>query len=77
MKILKSTGLTILHSFSLNITGNKRNPPKNTDGKDSEAHVHVFTADGIQRHPDVQLTRGGLILFALMSGGDYDTVRTL
>lgn len=33
----------------------------------------IYTADTIRNHPDIRLTRGGLILFALLSGGDYDT----
>ncbi|KAM5535093.1 hypothetical protein V8D89_011179 [Ganoderma adspersum] len=62
----------ILKNFSLNLSGNKAEPPKDANGKSSEHHARVYTADAIQRHPDVKLTRGGLILFALMSGGDYD-----
>ncbi|KAM5535096.1 hypothetical protein V8D89_011182 [Ganoderma adspersum] len=62
----------ILKNFSLNLSGNKAEPPRDANGKNSEHHARVYTADEIQRHPDVKLTRGGLILFALMSGGDYD-----
>jgi len=35
----------------------------------------VYTAEAIRTHPDVRLTRGGLILIALLAGGDYDKVR--
>ncbi|KAI1784256.1 hypothetical protein LXA43DRAFT_976766 [Ganoderma leucocontextum] len=62
----------ILKNFSLNLSGNKADPPKDANGKSSDRHARVYTADEIQRHPDVRLTRGGLVLFALMSGGDYD-----
>jgi Holliday junction resolvase YEN1 len=34
----------------------------------------VYTAEAIRTHPDVRLTRGGLILIALLAGGDYDKV---
>ncbi|EJF60479.1 hypothetical protein DICSQDRAFT_162059 [Dichomitus squalens LYAD-421 SS1] len=64
---------TVIKNFGLDLSGNKGNPPKNADGNTSKAHAHVYTADDIRRHPDVRLTRDGLILFALMSGGDYDT----
>ena len=37
--------------------------------------MKVFTAEAIRTHPDIQMTRGGLLLFALVSGGDYDEVR--
>jgi hypothetical protein len=37
----------------------------------------VYTADAVREHPAVALTRGGLILFALLAGGDYDAVRVL
>ena len=63
-------------SFSLHLSGNKADPPKNVNGKTSLHHTRVYTAEEIQRHPDVRLTRGGLVLFALMSGGDCDDVRS-
>ena len=62
-------------SFSLNLSGNRADPPKNANGNTSVHHARIYTAAEIQRHPDVRLTRGGLVLFALMSGGDYDDVR--
>lgn len=35
----------------------------------------IFTAQAIKDHPDVRLTKGGLVLIALLAGGDYDKVR--
>ncbi|PCH43505.1 hypothetical protein WOLCODRAFT_144540 [Wolfiporia cocos MD-104 SS10] len=64
---------TILRNPSLHLTGNRANPARNADGKPSKHHVMVFTADAIQRDPEIGLTRGGLILIALLSGGDYDS----
>jgi hypothetical protein len=34
----------------------------------------VYTADAVQNHPEVGLTREGMILFALLAGGDYNKV---
>ncbi|KAF8232507.1 hypothetical protein L208DRAFT_1377624 [Tricholoma matsutake] len=34
--------------------------------------VAIYTAKSISEHPDVSLTEGGMILFALLAGGDYD-----
>ena len=61
-------------SFSLNLTGNKAHPAVDANGKPSVNHGHVYTQDNIENHPEVQLTRGGLILIALLAGGDYDGV---
>jgi holliday junction resolvase YEN1 len=65
--------------MSFNLTGNKKNPAEDSQGKKSKYHVRVFEADAIESHRNVGLTRGGMILFALLSGGDYDNnkVRSL
>ncbi|KAF8054722.1 PIN domain-like protein [Lyophyllum atratum] len=34
--------------------------------------ILVYTADSIQHSDGVRLSRGGLLLFALLAGGDYD-----
>ncbi|OCH90241.1 PIN domain-like protein, partial [Obba rivulosa] len=62
---------TIIRNPSLTLTGNKCNPALNSEGKASKYHVMVYTAEQILVHPDVAMSRGGLILFALLSGGDY------
>jgi Holliday junction resolvase Gen1 C-terminal domain len=36
-------------------------------------HSTIYTSADILAHPSVQLTRGGLILIGLLSGGDYHT----
>jgi Holliday junction resolvase YEN1 len=46
--------------------------PDLTDSKDE---VTVYTADAISTTAGVPFTRGGILLIALLSGGDYDTVR--
>ncbi|KZT03833.1 PIN domain-like protein [Laetiporus sulphureus 93-53] len=62
---------TIIRNSSLNLSGNKAYPALNSAGKLSQHHVMVYTIDLIRTHSDVSLSRGGLILFALLSGGDY------
>jgi len=48
------------------------NPVLNSEGKDDKNHTRVFRSQDIHEHSDIQLTRGGLILVGLMSGGDYE-----
>ena len=66
--------LTYLRSMSLTLTGNKSHPATDANGKPSQHHVHIYRATDIESHPEIQLTRGGLILIALMSKSDYDEV---
>ncbi|TFK69797.1 hypothetical protein BDN72DRAFT_819685 [Pluteus cervinus] len=63
---------TVIRNSSNNLSGNKSNPALNAAGKDDKNHAHTFRMEDITKHSDIQLTRGGLILFALLSGGDYD-----
>ncbi|THH33505.1 hypothetical protein EUX98_g629 [Antrodiella citrinella] len=63
----------MIRNTSLKLTGNKAHPALNADGKESKSHTMIFTADDIRNHPDIGLTRNGMILFALLCGGDYDT----
>ncbi len=58
-------------SSSNTLSGNRAHPTLNAAGKDDGNHTRVFQIDDIAEHPDVQLTRGGMILIGLMSGGDY------
>ena len=44
---------------------------KNTDGRVDGNHSMVYTSADILAHTSIQLTRGGLILIGLLSGGDY------
>lgn len=60
--------------MSQSLTGNKALPALNSDGKASKAHVMIFTDEEIRRNPQVSLSQGGMILFALLTGGDYDKV---
>jgi len=64
--------LTFVYSPSNNLSGNRLNPVLNSEGKDDKNHTRVFRSHDIHEHSDIQLTRGGLILVGLMSGGDYE-----
>ena len=46
---------------------------KNADGRVDGNHSTVYTLANILANLSVQLTRGGLILIGLLSGGDYHT----
>lgn len=43
----------------------------NSAGKEDKNHTYVYRLQDLKNHPDVKLTRGGMILIGLMSGGDY------
>lgn len=58
-------------SPSNNLSGNKANPVLNAAGKDDKNHTKVYRLADITAHPEVRLTRGGMILIGLMKGGDY------
>ena len=60
-----------IYSTGNTLSGNRANPILNSAGKNDKNHSHIFNIDSITRHPDIQLTRGGMILIGLMSGGDY------
>ena len=63
-----------LSSSSLSLTGNKNDPATDASGKKCDQHTMVYTSDRISSHPHVGLTRGGMILVVMLSGGDYDEV---
>jgi holliday junction resolvase YEN1 len=46
----------------------------NSAEKTDNLHTMVYSAADVENNPDIALTRGGLILFALLSGGDYSKV---
>ncbi|TFK54033.1 PIN domain-like protein [Heliocybe sulcata] len=62
----------VIKNWSKDLSGNRSKPALNKDGKESKHHVMIFKANDIQSNPNIGLTRGGLILFALLKGGDYD-----
>ncbi|KZT19716.1 PIN domain-like protein, partial [Neolentinus lepideus HHB14362 ss-1] len=62
----------VIKNWSKDLSGNRSKPALNKDEKESKHHVMIFNVNDIQTHPSVGLTRGGLILFALLKGGDYD-----
>ena len=58
-------------SSSNTLSGNRANPVLNVAGKDDKNHTRVFRLEDISAHPEIRLTRGGMILIGLMGGGDY------
>ncbi|KAG5651830.1 hypothetical protein H0H81_007262 [Sphagnurus paluster] len=62
---------TVIRNPSHNLSGNRANPAVNAAGKDDKNHTKVYRLADITAHPDIRLTRGGMILIGLMSGGDY------
>ncbi|KAH9052035.1 hypothetical protein EDB83DRAFT_2676323 [Lactarius deliciosus] len=61
----------VIRNSSANLSGNSKHATKNADGRVDGNHSTVYTSADILAHPSVQLTRGGLILIGLLSGGDY------
>ncbi|CCO36229.1 Flap endonuclease GEN homolog 1 [Rhizoctonia solani AG-1 IB] len=62
----------VIRNPSGTLTGNRGYPALNRDGKDDGVHVMVYRMDDIESDPACKLTRGGMILIGLLSGGDYD-----
>jgi Holliday junction resolvase YEN1 len=52
------------------LSGNRSHPVAGSSAKDDGNHVVVFSATDFNL-PEINLTHGGLILIALLSGGDY------
>lgn len=65
------------YSPGLGLSGNRNNPATNSAGKVSDRHQKIYTAAKIQSHPTIRLSRNGMIIIALLSGGDYDKVSPL
>ncbi|KAH9009404.1 PIN domain-like protein [Lactarius hengduanensis] len=61
----------VIRNSSANLSGNSKHTTKNADGRVDGNHSMVYTSAEILAHPSIQLTRGGLILIGLLSGGDY------
>ncbi|GJE95923.1 PIN-like domain-containing protein [Phanerochaete sordida] len=64
---------TLIRNSGATLTGNRNNPATDASGKQSDQHSMVYTSDRIASHPNIGLTRGGMVLIALLSGGDYDS----
>ncbi|KAF8263256.1 PIN domain-like protein [Lactarius quietus] len=60
----------VIHNASATLSGNSKHTTKNVDGHIDGNHSIVYTSADILAHPSTQLTQGGLILIALLSGGD-------
>ncbi|KAF8257358.1 PIN domain-like protein, partial [Lactarius quietus] len=61
----------VIRNASATLSGNSKHATKNADGRVDGNHSMVYTLADILAHPSVKLTRGGLILIGLLSGGDY------
>ncbi|GLB37248.1 putative xeroderma pigmentosum G N-region [Lyophyllum shimeji] len=63
-------GLTIINNWSANLSRNRSNPTaqQNSSSSKKKPQVTIYTAEGIQR---LGLSRGDLMLYALLAGGDY------
>ncbi|KAI0341275.1 hypothetical protein BDW22DRAFT_343822 [Trametopsis cervina] len=61
----------VIRNQSKNLTGNRAHDLNNADGRDDKNHTMTFAAEDIRSNPKVNLTQEGLILIALLSGGDY------
>ncbi|EJD43139.1 PIN domain-like protein, partial [Auricularia subglabra TFB-10046 SS5] len=58
-------------SPSTTLSANRAHPVINREGKQDDNHVHVYTAIDLLTNDTIQLDRDGLILVALLRGGDY------
>lgn len=68
---LLSSRLLLTHpSPSSSLSGNRPHNVPGSSSKDDGNHVVVFRASEFST-PEINLTHGGLILIALLSGGDY------
>lgn len=62
---------TVIKNMSVKLSGNRNNPALNLENKKDAHHVMLYTAEAVKDNTEIALTRGGLVLFALLSGGDY------
>ncbi|KJA27753.1 hypothetical protein HYPSUDRAFT_34888 [Hypholoma sublateritium FD-334 SS-4] len=63
---------TVFKNPSDSLSGNKRHLATNSKDKTDQFHTWIYRASDIENNPRVAINRGGLILFALLAGGDYD-----
>ncbi|KAG8898187.1 hypothetical protein FRC01_010992, partial [Tulasnella sp. 417] len=61
----------VIRNSSNTLSGNRSKPVLNADGRDDGKHTLVFRADEFEKRDDIDLTRNGMILIGLLSGGDY------
>ncbi|KAJ2929825.1 hypothetical protein H1R20_g7278, partial [Candolleomyces eurysporus] len=61
---------TVIRNPSNSLSGNRSNPVLNSAGKDDKNHSWVYKSEDIESQ--LGLSRGGLILIGLLSGGDYE-----
>ena len=58
------------YSPNSSLSGNRSHPAPGSLAKDDGNHVVIFRANDFNL-PEINLTHGGLVLIALLSGGDY------
>ncbi|TFY81078.1 hypothetical protein EWM64_g2931 [Hericium alpestre] len=61
----------VIRNPSATLSGNRAHANKNSAGRDDGNHTAVYKSKSITSNSSVQLTRGGMILIGLLSGGDY------
>ncbi|KAG8952319.1 hypothetical protein FRC04_004747 [Tulasnella sp. 424] len=61
----------VVRNSSNTLSGNRSRPVLNADGRDDGKHTLVFRAEEFEKREDIDLTRNGMILIGLLSGGDY------
>lgn len=62
---------TVIRNLSSTLSAKAK---KGSQTKEDGQHVNVYRLEDIKNHSDVGLSQGGLILIALLRGGDYDQV---
>ncbi|EJD33677.1 PIN domain-like protein [Auricularia subglabra TFB-10046 SS5] len=62
---------TVMRNPGRNLSSNIRSPALTMEGKQNENQVHVFHAEDLIDNENIRLDRNGLILVALLRGGDY------
>jgi hypothetical protein len=71
MELTQSYECALTLSETLTMLIGSRNRQSAKEGSE----ISIYTADQIQSTPSVSLTHGGILLIALLSGGDFDQVR--
>ncbi|EMD33019.1 hypothetical protein CERSUDRAFT_19080, partial [Gelatoporia subvermispora B] len=64
----------VVRNPSITLSGNRGHSLKNAAGRDDGNHVATYKASDLAKHPQVELTQGGMLLFAILCGGDYHQV---
>ncbi|KAL5498098.1 hypothetical protein ACEPAH_2228 [Sanghuangporus vaninii] len=63
---------TIIRNPGKMLSGNSAHPVKNSTDRDDGEHTYTYSSSDILKHPEITLSQDGLVLIALLRGGDYD-----